>query len=428
MKRVLIITYYWPPSGGAGVQRWLKFAKYLPGYDWEPVILTVDPQDATYPVTDPTLNQEINPSTRVYRTRSKELFSLYKKVSGAGQVPHAGFAGETHRISFKQIIARFIRGNFFLPDPRKGWNRFAAKKAGEILSNEKIDCIVTTGPPHSTHLIGIKLSEKYRIPWVADFRDPWTDIYYYKQFYPGYFANKYNKKKEKEVLEKANMVLTVGPTLQEILGEKITLGRDKVKVITNGYDPDDFKNLEAPDPDYFTLTYVGTIAETYPLEPFFKALKSLLNEFEHMRVRFIGTISSKFLQMIKELPQGQIKIMSYVEHATAIGYMSSSDALLLVIPSHASNKGILTGKLFEYLAVARPVLLIGPEDGDAASILREAKSGSICSGMDEKEIKNILSQLIKAPPTVYPVKSYNREIITRKLAGLFDGIRSQYPA
>ena len=182
MRRLLVITYYWPPAGGAGVQRWLKFSKYLPQSGWEPVILTVDPQFASYTVLDTTLAKDIPDQTKVYRTKATDWFRLY--VNGKSKVPAAGFAVNMDN-SLKGKISRFIRGNFFIPDPRRGWNKFAFRKACEIIETLKINHIITTSPPHSTQLIGLRLKKRFpEITWIADLRDAWTDIYYYRLFYP----------------------------------------------------------------------------------------------------------------------------------------------------------------------------------------------------------------------------------------------------
>ena len=182
MNKALIITYYWPPSGGAGIQRWLKFAKYLPEFGWQPVILTVNEQHAVYPLTDNSLEKEVANNITVYRTAATNWFRFYS--SNKAKVPSAGFASNLNN-SIKGKISRFIRGNFFIPDPRRGWNKFAFAKACEIIEKENITTIITTSPPHSTQLIGLKLKKKFKeLKWIADLRDPWTDIYYYDMFYP----------------------------------------------------------------------------------------------------------------------------------------------------------------------------------------------------------------------------------------------------
>ena len=177
MKKVLIISYYFPPSGGSGVQRWLKFVKYLPEFGYEPIVLTVDPTVASYPQIDATLLQDIPSLVRVERTTTREMLSLYKRVSPTKEIPYGGFANENTQGLFS-TISRFIRGNFFLPDPRRGWNKFAYKKACELIEQEQIDTVITTSPPHSTQLIGLKLKKRFpSIQWIADLRDPWRDIF-----------------------------------------------------------------------------------------------------------------------------------------------------------------------------------------------------------------------------------------------------------
>lgn len=424
MKRVLIITYYWPPSGGAGVQRWLKFAKYLPGFDWEPVILTVDPGYASYPVIDPSLEKEINPDLKIIRTRSKEFFSMYKKVSNTTNIPFAGFANEKKGSSLKQFIAKFIRGNFFLPDPRKGWNKFALNAARELIRTTNIDAIITSSPPHSTQLIGRALAREFDLPWVADLRDPWTDIYFYREFYPTFFADRYNRKCEKRVLEGAARVITVGTSLQNVFKNKLQQNKNKVQVIHNGFDPDDFSHIVPSDESKFTITYVGTLAESYPLIAFLKAAGKLMAENQEVLLKFIGTISPEYASQISALPQNQAIIIPYVDHNEAIQYMSEADVLLLVIPSHYSSKSILTGKLFEYMAVQKPILNLGPVDGDAADIIRQCSAGITLEADQTEEIYNLLKQWSQKLPEVKANSAYSRKTLSGKLAGLLDSLQS----
>ena len=192
MKKVLLITYYFPPSGGAGVQRWLKTIKYLPEFGVEAIVLTVDPAVASYPQVDESLCADVPSSLKVYTTKTKEILSLYKRVSPKREVPYGGFANEPNP-TLLQKISRFIRGNFFLPDPRRGWNKYALAKAKEIIESEGITTVITTSPPHSTQLIGLELKKQYpNINWVADLRDPWTDIYYNSDLYPTSWAQRRN--------------------------------------------------------------------------------------------------------------------------------------------------------------------------------------------------------------------------------------------
>ncbi|HKK63109.1 MAG TPA: glycosyltransferase family 4 protein [Bacteroidales bacterium] len=414
MKKVLIITYYWPPSGGAGVQRWLKLSKFLPEHGWEPIILTVDPDYATYPVRDELLEKEVLPDTKVIKTKSREWFSAYKKISGGKNVPYAGFASEDPKVTFKQKLARFIRGNFFIPDPRKGWNRFAYKVAFDLLSKEKINHIITTGPPQSTHLIGLKLKKNLEhIHWIADFRDPWTDIYYYKDFYPTRIAHGINLQMEKRVLNKADMVLTVSPSWKKLFEQKITHRTNKVRVLTNGYDPENMADKVKSTSNKMIITYIGTMSDIYPFDGFIDAFSRFSSENPDAILRFIGTISTKQEKKIKSLPDQRYEIIDYVPHAQAIDYLFKSSVLLIIIPTHSSSDGIVPGKLFEYMAVGTPVIYLGPLSSDGASIVNRTKAGEAIDADDAESIYQTLRKWGDKLPDVSPAKAYSR----KKLAG-----------
>jgi len=278
MKRVLILTYYWPPSGGPGVQRWLKFVKYLPHFGYEPIVLTVDPQKATYPVLDKSLLIEIPENLRIYHTSTREPYGLYKKLFRKKQVPYSGFANETGNGPIN-AVSRFIRGNLFVPDARIGWNRYAISRAIELIEKCQIETFITTSPPHSTQLAGVEIKNIFpQIRWIADLRDPWTDIYYYDKMLHLPWVKKKDLRYEKKVLEKADVIITVSDFLQNLFTEKFNdvAAKDKIKVITNGFDPDDFKDIKSVrNTDSFTVTYVGTIADNYNLNGFIKAWNML---------------------------------------------------------------------------------------------------------------------------------------------------------
>lgn len=425
MKRVLIITYYWPPSGGAGVQRWVKFVKYLPQYGWEPIVLTVDPSQATYPQKDESLLREIGKDVAVFHTPTREIYSLYKKVSSNKEVPYGGFANTTV-LDRKEKIMRFIRGNFFLPDPRRGWNRFAYRKAKDLIATLGITHVVTTSPPHSTQLIGLKLKKKLNIVWVADLRDPWTDIYYSQQLYPAFWASMYNRSKEKKVIQTADKVLVVSLDMKNKFLSKIKVPSDKIEVVHNGFDEEDFiPPVPTVPEDRILITYAGTIAAGYSIDGLLQALSRLPdNEQALFHFRFIGKISAEIQQkFFTALPETQFESLGYVDHAKIPGFLVQSSALLLVIPDSPDNKGILTGKLFEYLASHRPVLLLGPLDGDAADIIRETESGYTCDPDDVLRIVEILKQLIHdftfQSDKSYGnsmVSGYSRKVLTAKLS------------
>jgi glycosyltransferase involved in cell wall biosynthesis len=415
LKKVLIITYYWPPSGGAGVQRWLKFSKYLPELGWMPVILTVDPEYAAYPVTDFSLSDDLPESVKVHTTRATNYFSIYKKDKSA--IPSAGFANNNDN-SFKGKALRFVRGNFFIPDPRRGWNKYAFAKACELIESEGINRIITTSPPHSTQLIGLKLKQKYKqIKWIADLRDPWTDIYYYKQFYPTLLSRAIDSNYEKKVLKNADRIITVGESLKNVFASKVSGLTNKTEVITNGFDESDFKEEPVERQAKFTITYVGTLSDIYPVE----ALIPALNTFKGMDfiLRFVGTVSEKTAALLKKgLPEESLQFIPYVTHSEAVKYMRNSSLLLLIIPLHQSNKSIITGKLFEYLASRVPILCLGPVDGDAAVIIKNCKSGKTFTYYDVDSISEYLKSVSKnpTPSDKMAVMSYSRVNQTKRIA------------
>jgi glycosyltransferase involved in cell wall biosynthesis len=417
MNKVLIVTYYWPPSGGAGVQRWLKFSKYLPEFGWEPIILTVDPEYAAYPVTDFSLNDDIPASIKVVTTPATNYFSIYKKDKS--KIPTAGFANNIDN-TFKGKLLRFVRGNFFLPDPRRGWNKYAFKKACELIEAEGIRHIITTSPPHSTQLIGLNLKKKYRfIKWTVDLRDPWTDIYYYKQFYPTLISKAVDVRYEIRVLKRADNIITVGESLKTLFSSKVNNIEKKIRVITNGYDESDFKEVPKVIPKRFTITYVGTLSDIYPIEGLVPALKTFQNEGKDFILRFVGTVSEKTKKMlVNEIPDNFLDFLPYVAHSEAVKYMSGSSLLLLIIPLHQSNKIIITGKLFEYMASSNPILCLGPSTGDAASIINSVHAGETFNYFDSEGIYDFLVQCVnKLPQSDLNEKLlYSRKELTRKLS------------
>ena len=419
MNKILIITYYWPPSGGAGVQRWLKFSKYLPEYGWEPVILTVDPDYATYPATDSSLEKEISDNLRIYKTKATDWYKILAKDKS--KVPSAGFA-KTNEDNIKGRIARFIRGNFFIPDPRRGWNRFAYKKAIELIGNENIRFVITTSPPHSTQLIGLKLKKRFPgIKWIADFRDPWTDIYYYKMFSHTLPARSLNNHYERIVIENADLVLTVSKSLTKLMSSKARIPADKYRIITNGYDEADFEGLTSARKDNnFIFTYVGTISDYYPIESFLKAISELktIND-KDVLFRVVGQISKQQETLIiKYLEEKNRSYISYSDHDLSVRYMLESDILLLVIPDHPKNELILTGKLFEYLRTGKPILCLGPTSGDVAKIIEESGRGHVFEYDDYDGMSEFIRSDSKYTGSISEIKKWDRRIIAKKLVNL----------
>lgn len=420
MNKVLIVTYYWPPSGGAGVQRWLKFSKYLPEYGWQPVILTVDPEYAAYPVTDDSLLKNLSPEIEIHLTAATDYFAIYKKDKS--RIPTAGFANKIDN-TFKGKILRFVRGNFFLPDPRRGWNKYAFKKACVLIESDNITHVITTSPPHSTQLIGLKIKKKYPdIMWIADLRDPWTDIYYYNLFFPTLISKWIDSVYEKNVLKNSDKIITVGDSLKTLFSSKLNGVESKAAVITNGFDNDDFAGLHSSSPDVFTISYTGTLSDTYPVTGLLDALDIFRGTGQNYRLRFIGTVTPGQKDLIlSRKGNSLVEFISYVDHPTAIKFMLDASVLLLIIPDHQSNRSIITGKLFEYIASGKPIICLGPLDGDAAVILNGTGNGRMFQYLDSKGISGYLTTLIQGLFNVPETGSnaYSARELTKQLTSLF---------
>lgn len=428
MKKVLIITYYWPPSGGGGVQRWVKFTKYLAKFNIEPIVLTVDTDCASYALLDSSLLNEVDDNLSVYTTRSREPFNFYKKFTSKKEIPFAGFANEDNP-GFLQIISRFIRGNFFIPDARIGWNAFAYKKALEIINKHQIVTVITSSPPHSTQLIGLKLKKKLGLHWIADMRDPWTDIYYYDKLFHSSIARKIDRRKEAQVLQHADNVVVVSKSIKELFASKIAPGESKkISVIPNGYDETDFHAIEKRRNSKFTITYTGTLADNYHIEGFLDALIALVKSQGDLKValQFVGRVSENYRKMIEHSVLNEMTTYTgHVDHAASIAYLQHADALFLAIPDMPQNEGILTGKLFEYLAARKPIVAIGPVHGDASLIIDECSAGKMFPYSDTKNIEGYINDLFLVwnESRVLDLKgeayrNYSRENLTKMLAKL----------
>lgn len=416
MKNVLIITYYWPPAGGAGVQRWLKFSKYLPEFGWNPIILTVDPDHASYPQRDESLLNEVGDEVAVFRTNSFEPLQLYAKAAGKERVPYGGFSNKKSNSSF----SRFLRGNFFIPDARRGWNRHAIAKAKEIISSREMDCVITTGPPQSTHLIGLSLKRQLGIKWGVDLRDPWTDIYYNEKMLRTRWAEKLDAKLEKQTLQEADFCITVSNGFVELFKQKVDRA---YHVVTNGFDEQDLIDVvprNRGESKKLVISYTGTMSDVYEPDVFFEALASYEAPFE---LRIAGSISEGVQQKINDHGISEsVNYLGYLSHADALKEMSNADLLLLISPKVKNSKGIIPGKLFEYLATGKQVLsIVEDEDSDIASILSKTKGGRFFSRKNTNgliEFLNGAARNFDFHPDLEAIKDYNRKTLTKKLVSL----------
>ncbi len=416
-KKVLIITYYWPPAGGSGVQRWLKFVKYLGDFNIEPVIYTVD--NPSYPILDKSLESEIPKGLEILKQPIFEPNSILSFFGNKQKKESAGFLNPNP--TFFGKIVQYIRANYFIPDARKFWIKPSVKFLSNYLKNNKIDAIISTGPPHSMHNIGLALKEKFEIKWISDFRDPWTEIDYFKQLPLTKKARKKHHQLEQEVLEKSDMVIVVGETMRK----KFYKHNHNIEVLTNGFDS--YENSLTKELDSnFSITHVGLMnADRNPL-----ILWEVLHEISNQNIDFKNDLSIKLIGKIDETVIQDIQVFNpknivripYLEHEEVRKYQASSQVLLLSINRVPSAKGIITGKIFEYLQAKRPILCIGPEDGDAAAILKKTNAGKIVGFDHKNKLKATILKLYKdfkeekLVVKSINIEQYHRKNITSQLA------------
>ena len=398
--KILLINYYWPPCGGSAVQRWLDISNYLDQEQIQTFVVTIDEKEATFPSVDHSLEKRIAPSTRVFRTATSELFYLYRKWIGKGKVPAPGMADESEP-SFLQKAGRFARGNFFLPDPRRGWNKHALKQAIELIRAEDIKLVFTAGPPQSSHLIGLDLKKEFPdLVWIADFHDYWTDISHLVKFYRTSLAHYFDKKLELKVLRKADEVMTHCQSSQRILGDKLTAPeRDKIFVHTMGYREDMFpeKPLSSRQKK-FTITYTGVIAESYEPAVFFEAFAAALalNPGINAGIVFIGSSFPALAAMAEKTGlAAHYEHKGYVPHTEAIAAMAASSALLLINPRTKDEKNIVPGKLYEYLASFKPIISISSRGSENETIIEQCQAGANFNWDDRKALTAYIDTLMK---------------------------------
>lgn len=430
MKKVLIITYYWPPAGGGGVQRWVKFVKYLRDFGWEPIVFTV--KDGSYPITDMTLQNEVPKDIELIQSPIFEPYEWYKILTGKSKSDKidANFLSEGKKMGWKDRIAVWIRGNFFIPDARAFWIKPSIKILKKYLLEHKVDAIISTGPPHSCHLIALGIKDSLDLPWLIDYRDPWTQIDYFNDLGLTNWARKKHFQLEQKVLNACDVIVTVGKTMAEDL-ESISSNRKEV--ITNGFDEADRADIDLILDEAFSITYIGTMNSARNPIVFWEALSELKSEnhplIQKIKVKLVGKPEQLVNQSIEfynivEL----VEFCGYVTHQEAIKYQNASRVLLLVINNTSNNKSILTGKIFEYLASGRPILCIGPEDGDAADILKDAKTGSMYDYKDVNGVKEYLKHAYKNYLNSNQefgsssIEVYSRRNLTKKLAEILDDI------
>jgi glycosyltransferase involved in cell wall biosynthesis len=422
-KRVLIITYYWPPSGGSGVQRWLKFAKYLPDAGWEPVIFT--PENPDFDLQDTTLLKEIPSQLEVIRFPIWEPYQLFAKVKGKSKT-HPGRLLEQKEKGILEKIAIWMRANLLVPDPRVFWVKPSVKFLEDLIQTGQFQAIITTGPPHSLHLIGLKLKQKTGVFWLADFRDPWSEWEFLDSLPMASPVRKKHERLEQAVLQSADVVTTISPTFQRDLAR---IGNRAIDLLTNGYDPADIPVDFVPQKKKagkLRLVYSGIIDSIRNPIPLLEALKAEFEEkSEDVEMSFVGKVSDGLREFVNQDSWliKRIHFPGYVSHQEVFGYYAQADVLVLILTDTKNAQGNIPGKLFEYLATGVPVLALGDPKGDSASILEDAGSGSVISHVDIEGIRNRLREIFesdKAGVDLGNLEKYSRRNLSFQLSSFLE--------
>ena len=436
MKRVLIISYYWPPTGGSGVQRWVKFAKYLPSEGWQPVIYT--PENPEQLAVDESLAAEVPEAAEVVKTRIIEPYELYKKL--LRRSGHSKEAVEVNPVnaqnkSLLQKAAMWVRGNLFRPDPRCLWIGPSVRFLKKYLSEHPVDLIVSTGPPQSMHMIGLRLSRETGLPWIADFRDPWTKIFYFKHLAMTPATERWHKKMEKMVLDEASAVVAVSPLVQQ---EFQAMTDTPVELITNGFDECDFSSEPCTEAyggasQEFTITHTGLFAADGNPTVLWDVLAEKCHADEAfrklLRIKLIGKTDDQILKALKDRGlESSLINMGYQTHSVAVEQQRQASVLILPLRKEPEYKAVLPGKLFEYLASQRPILGIGQPDGAMAMIVNETGTGTVIDWNDKEGISQYIEQCWKRhlegrlSSDGADLSRFTRRSLTRRMAGLFDKI------
>jgi glycosyltransferase involved in cell wall biosynthesis len=430
MKKVLIITYYWPPAGGSAVYRWLKFSKYLREFGWEPIVYTAE--NGEYAELDPENEKDIAAGITILKQPIWEPYQLYKQFIGQKKTEkvNVGFLTEKKKPGLAEYISVWIRGNFFIPDARKFWVKPSVSYLSKWLRENPVDMIISSGPPHSMHLIAMQLKKHMNIPWIADFRDPWTKIDFYNELHLSWLANRKHHRLEKEVTITADCVVTVGNQMRE---EFEALGAKKAVVITNGFDTSDSITGEVQADKKFTIAHFGTVNKARNPELLWQVIAQLVNEnasfANDLELKFVGRLDQSASESVQTHKlEKYLTRIDFMPHKEVIQMQRQSQVLLLLINQTHNAGGILTGKFFEYLAAARPVLAIGPTEGDVADILRGSNAGTIVDFADaaglKKTILDYYSKFCLHQLNVSPegINRYSRYELTRKLAETMNAI------
>lgn len=422
-KKLLIITYYWPPAGGPGVQRWLKFVKYLPDFNVQPIVYI--PENPTYPIIDRGLESEVSEKAFILKHKIFEPYGLAsffgknktKKIS-SGIIPNQ------KKQSFLEKTLLWVRGNIFIPDARFLWVKPSVKYLKKYLQENNIDTIVTSGPPHSLHLIGLQLKQELGVTWLADFRDPWTTIGYHKALKLSSYAETKHKALEHQVLNTADTIIVTSKTTKAEF-EGIT--SKPIAVITNGYDVEQV--IKQPLDEKFTIAHIGSFLSERNPRILWKALKELTKENQDFaadfQLKLLGAVSQEVLDTIAEFKLNDFVLnLGYVSHQEAVAHQRKSQVLLLIEIDSEDTKSIIPGKVFEYMVSERPIIAIGPEDSDFAEIITSTNTGVFFTYDEKEKLKALLLKYYQDYKAnnlkVHAVglQQYSRKSLTEQLSKL----------
>ncbi len=422
MKKVLFITYFWPPSGKASLHWPLKMIKYLPDFEWEPTVLTVN--EDTFYQKDETLLKEISPRLKVIKTGTIEPFNIYRKLLGKRKDEPlvASESMSQTKKSFNHQLSLWIRMNIFVPDARAGWFFPCVKEGKKLLSKNKADTIISIGPPHTAHLLGRRLGSIFKIPHIPVFIDPWADIVYYKDFNRSRLTQSLDKYMETNVINKAKEIVFITETMKKDYIKKYPGIRDKSHVLYWGYNEDDFSEIEKKISGYETdeelITHAGNLYDYNNPVLFWEYLKSEISNGRNIKIKFIGTISPKINEMLQKTGISKnVEYLGFLPYSEMLEELLKSDILLMMV----NEKRHVPGKLFEYLRTGKPIIAFGNDNEEVKKILGEANAGRIFNFNENvREFFNTAAGYKRYKTNFSVIKKYDRKNIAEELTKILN--------
>ena len=422
MEKVLIVTYYWPPAGGPGVQRWLKFATYLPEFGIHPIVYI--PKNAHYPIRDESLLTEIPKNISLIAQPIREPYGPANRVFGKKASRLSSGIIPTKNPSLAERFMLWVRGNFYIPDGRKYWVKPSINYLKQIVRQEGIKTVITTGPPHSLHLIGMGLQDKVGVRWIADFRDPWTTIGYHKELRLMPWAAKKHERLEQKVLQQADLILTTSKHTRDEFAKKTY---QPIRVITNGHDLEFLSETKLDQA--FTLSHIGSLLSGRNPKILWDVLADCCREIpgfaDDLEIHLVGVVGEEIIASIKKAGlASQLRHLPYVSHPKAVALQRQSQLLLLSEIDSPETRAIIPGKFFEYMASRRPILALGPDNWEVAGMMREHKLGAVFGHSDRQGMRKVIQRWYEQykagtlEPTTADVAGFSRRSLTGDLAQL----------